>query len=210
MNLVNGVHPFQQKRDRWRWFIDETEEFKVKTLRELVDEKTLEGQGTVLVTKWNRWIPKKINVFVWRLRQRRIPTRMVLDHMGIDLDSILCPCCQDAIETVEHCLIRCKWAEDGWVKIFKWWNLNVSFGTSILDLISHEGHQSFTMNHKILWQAVIWCSTYVIWEGRNNVTFYGKKTNYLDLCAEVQVLVFFGSRIELRRLIFHWKNDVLL
>lgn len=35
------------------------------------------------------------------------PVRMVLDDMGLDLHSSLCPRCQESIETINHALINC-------------------------------------------------------------------------------------------------------
>lgn len=113
--------PNHGHRDKRWWFLDESGDFTVKALKELVNEKELEGHSNLRETMWNKIVPRKVNVLVWRLRQGRMPVRVVLDHMGIDLDSLLCPCCQDVIETVDHCFCRCKWVEASWNKIFNWW-----------------------------------------------------------------------------------------
>lgn len=155
MNLLNGLGPKQHKRDRWRWFLNEDGEFKFKTLKAMVDEKELDNQRTFLDTKWIRFLPRKINIFVWRLSQGRIPTIAVLDHVGIDLNSLFCPCCLDVVETVEHCMTRRKWVDVGWAKIFKRWNVKFSSGWSIHELLSHEGHQSFSTKQRCLWQTII-------------------------------------------------------
>lgn len=185
LGLISVCHPKQQENDRLWWFLGEEGEFSVKKLKELVDENVLLGHSNGLDTKWNKSVPRKVNIFVWLLRQGRLPVRVVLDRIGMDLDSILCPCCQDMVESVDHCIIRCKWVEVGWVRIFKWWNMGTFNGGSIEELITHEGRHGFYKRQKDRWQAVVWTTAYVIWRIRNSVIFNNKKTNHIDLCAEV-------------------------
>lgn len=64
-------------------------------------------------TKWSRIIPKNICIFIWRARIGRIPCRMVLDRMGLDLDSELCPRCGETTETVDHALVSCSEVKKG-------------------------------------------------------------------------------------------------
>lgn len=94
-------------------------------------------------------------MLVWRLRLGRVPVRVVFDQMGMDLDSLLCLCCQDAIESIDNCFGRCKWVEMGWKKIFKWWRLGNFNGSSIEDILMHEGHSRFSSKQQRVWQAVI-------------------------------------------------------
>ncbi|GKB77668.1 RNA-directed DNA polymerase, eukaryota, reverse transcriptase zinc-binding domain protein, partial [Tanacetum coccineum] len=58
-------------------------------------------------TLWNKLVPKKVNIFVWRALRGRLPVRVELDRRGIDLDSVLCPSCNNLVETCAHCLITC-------------------------------------------------------------------------------------------------------
>lgn len=85
-----------------------------------IEESVLEGHGSGKVTSWNKLVARKVNNFVWRLRLGRILVRKVLDRIGMDLDSILCLCCQEVIELVDHCIIWCKLVEIGWGNIFIW------------------------------------------------------------------------------------------
>ncbi|GKB70933.1 RNA-directed DNA polymerase, eukaryota, reverse transcriptase zinc-binding domain protein [Tanacetum coccineum] len=49
-----------------------------------------------------------INIASWRMENRRIPTRVYLDHIGIDLDSVRCPVCDNDLETEDHILVKCE------------------------------------------------------------------------------------------------------
>lgn len=60
--------------------------------------------------RWKKLISRKVNIFISRLRQRRIIVRSVtLNNMCIDLDSLLYSCCQQSMGTLERCVLRSKW-----------------------------------------------------------------------------------------------------
>ncbi|GKE37908.1 RNA-directed DNA polymerase, eukaryota, reverse transcriptase zinc-binding domain protein, partial [Tanacetum coccineum] len=60
--------------------------------------------------------PKKVNIFVWRALKGRRPVREELDKRRIDLDSVLCLSCTNAIESCAHCLVTCDLAMRVWDK----------------------------------------------------------------------------------------------
>ena len=68
---------------------------------------------------WNKLIPRKINVFIWRVIHVPLPVRVALDNRGIDLDKTLCPRCNEDSETLDHCFVRCPFAKKGLDSISK-------------------------------------------------------------------------------------------
>nr|GEV76846.1 RNA-directed DNA polymerase, eukaryota, reverse transcriptase zinc-binding domain protein [Tanacetum cinerariifolium] len=79
-----------------RWMLDDDWEFTVKELARLVEEKMLHTDSGGQETIWNKLVPKKVNIFVWRALKGRLPVHVELDRRDIDLDSVLCPCCVNA------------------------------------------------------------------------------------------------------------------
>ncbi|XP_071696404.1 uncharacterized protein [Rutidosis leptorrhynchoides] len=81
-----------------------------------------------MTTLRNKSIPQKVSLFIWRTRLKRIPVRVELDKRGVDLDSVLCPLCSDAPESVEHAMFSCAkelWNTVIWVSgYFIWKNRN--------------------------------------------------------------------------------------
>lgn len=108
------------RRDSWAWGLDEDGGFMVKTLARMVDSKSLKIDSGAHETLWCKLFPKKVNMFVWRALKKRLPVRTELDKRAIDLHTTLCPCCNDAVETLEHCLVFCKVARSVWEKVFDW------------------------------------------------------------------------------------------
>nr|GFA65261.1 RNA-directed DNA polymerase, eukaryota [Tanacetum cinerariifolium] len=73
---------------------------------------------------WVKYIPIKINVFAWRARLDRLPTRSNLVRKGVVLDSSLCPLCGLVPEDIHHVLFRCDTAKLVFRRICRWWDLD--------------------------------------------------------------------------------------
>lgn len=118
--MLEDNEPKMHGIDALAWNLGEDGEFTVKRLKESIDDKVLGDSGGLVETKWNKLIPRKVNIFVWRLCQSRILVRVELDRKCLDPDSLLCPCFEVVIETVNHCLVGCEWVQDGSEKVFRW------------------------------------------------------------------------------------------
>ena len=50
--------------------------FKVKELSRRIEEKLLLSDSGSQETLWNKLVPKKVNIFVWRALRGRLPVRV--------------------------------------------------------------------------------------------------------------------------------------
>nr|GEV26082.1 hypothetical protein [Tanacetum cinerariifolium] len=98
--------------------------YSVASARTLIDSSTLDVDPKA--TRWNRFIPNKVNVFIWRLMLNKLPTRVNLDIRDIDVGSLLCPICLEDLETVNHIFFSCNMAKDLWSLFAKWWEIDIS------------------------------------------------------------------------------------
>lgn len=72
--------------DKWRCNLEPSGDFTVKSVRQHIDNVVF---STVdIITRWNRFVPIKVNIFVWRLVLDCLPTRMNLDKRGLALTQI--------------------------------------------------------------------------------------------------------------------------
>ena len=189
VNLVRDQVPTRDGSDLWQWLLEMDGRFTVKGLREMVDEKVLGPRSSVEGTKWCKIVPRKVNVFMWRLKCGRIPVRTLLDHIGVDLHSTLCPQCEEAVETIDHSMVRCKFLSMVWSSICAWWNIGSFVGSSVDDVLNLTGIGSTKL--RLYWQAVIWTSLYLIWKARNNKVFQAKQMSVANLVFEIQLTSFF-------------------
>ncbi|XP_071740621.1 uncharacterized protein [Rutidosis leptorrhynchoides] len=158
-------------------------------MSKLIDSITLVRENSAVETLRNRLVPKKVEIFIWRARRGRIPVRLELDKRGIDLHSVRCPVCDGGIESVEHILFSCQFAQDVWLKVLNWWGYNTSiFGFD--DIFNGTFGSLATDNKKFLWQAVCWIVCYLLWKNRNEKVFKNKIRAVPSLNLEIQTLSF--------------------
>ncbi|GJS55567.1 RNA-directed DNA polymerase, eukaryota, reverse transcriptase zinc-binding domain protein [Tanacetum coccineum] len=61
-----------------------------------------------------------------------MPTRINLDHRGIDLNLVRCPICDEDVETEEHIFVHCNLARKIWKDVLLWWN---AYNVNVLSLL---------------------------------------------------------------------------
>ncbi|XP_071708174.1 uncharacterized protein [Rutidosis leptorrhynchoides] len=165
--LVRGRISFLQGDDSWKWTMASSGRFSTKELHSKIKDKVNEGISAHVETLNNNLVPKKIEVFVWRARLKRLAVRMELDKQGVDLHSILCPLCNDEVESVEHTLILCKHAMEVWERVYRWWGFANVLNLSVTEAFLGNSPNSITPLQAKAWQAVEWVSGYLIWKNRN-------------------------------------------
>ncbi|GJV17568.1 RNA-directed DNA polymerase, eukaryota, reverse transcriptase zinc-binding domain protein [Tanacetum coccineum] len=189
-NLIQSVQLKKHVMDKCRWQISEDGKFSVKDLRDLIDEKTLGSTGRQFVTPWCKSIPKKICVFIWRLYHGRFPVHTILNDIGIDLHTLLCPSCNDVVEPLDHCLVLCPKVQLLWKRVFEWWALENIDVFSVQDVLNLTDINSFNGIDRERWKAVIWSTLYIIWINRNQLIFRRNGSMIPDLFKEVQLRSF--------------------
>ncbi|GJS67185.1 RNA-directed DNA polymerase, eukaryota [Tanacetum coccineum] len=154
-----------------RWFCDLNGDgvFRVRDVRISIDDLLLPSSGRP--TRWVKFIPIKTNIFIWRARLDRIPTRCNLAIRGVALDSSLCPLCGLVPEDVAHVLFRCEVSQHILRKICRWWDL-VWF--DVLNFSEWDGWLDsvwLPFKLKLLLEDVFCAAWWHIWVFRNRSIF---------------------------------------
>ena len=105
-----GDFRLTESSDGWRWDITSDGVFSVAETRRWIDAQVL-PQGDIS-TRWCKVVPRKVNIFIWKLRLNILPTRFMLSGRGLDIPSIMCPLCGIEAETIDHVFWRCGVASD--------------------------------------------------------------------------------------------------
>lgn len=203
-DLQSRVGTFQMKRgckDKYVWNLDPTLSFNTKKLRELVEEASTNPNVGEEHTSWLKMVPRKVCIFIWRVKKGRIPSRTILDKMGIDLDSVLCPRCKENPETLDHALVNCPEVKNLWKAVGKWWNKNLGDIQSIEDLLQEEPG-----SHGNMWVGVKWALTYLIWSHRNRMVFENGANKLGEKFFELQRRLFEWFKSRSTKFPVDWKN----
>ncbi|GKC05791.1 reverse transcriptase domain, reverse transcriptase zinc-binding domain protein [Tanacetum coccineum] len=173
--------------NKWIWVWDWVRSIRGRELSRLIEEKTLVSDNGGQETFWNKLVPKKVNIFIWRALRGRLPVRVELDRIGVDLDFVLCPSCKNSVETCTHSLITCDLAMGVWDKIFNWWKVGLVNAFSIDEFFSLNGNVNVPIYFARVSQAVIWTTGYFIWKERNARVFGNKLSSTNKIVQVIQL-----------------------
>ncbi|GJW11426.1 RNA-directed DNA polymerase, eukaryota, reverse transcriptase zinc-binding domain protein [Tanacetum coccineum] len=143
--------------------------FFVASARSLVDSHILEVSP--IATRWNGCIPIKVNIFLWKLLLNKLPSRVNLDRRGIDIPSILCPNCQEDVETVNHIFFTCEMASTLWSMLANWWEVDIPLCAIMEDWISWLETSHFSKKVRVVLDGVGGVLLWHIWNYRNGLVF---------------------------------------
>nr|GEV11277.1 hypothetical protein [Tanacetum cinerariifolium] len=87
--------------DTCTWVLSNDGTFSVKSARCLIDSKLLPSIPTPTV--WDKFLPRKVNIFLWRLSLDRLPHRLNLSSRGHDIPTISCSSCNGNVESADIC-----------------------------------------------------------------------------------------------------------
>ena len=171
----------ETRPDRLGWVEDVSDCFSVASARRWLDRITLFRGGDVM--NWNNWVPIKLCVLLWRIRLSGIPTRERLSARGIMVDSIMCPVCGGAVETIDHIFAGCSQLREVWCRIAIWWGVDPPLGDSLRSILEWPTKLAVRAGQRKAFDAVIITTVWVLWNFRNASIFGScppKKAEILD------------------------------
>ncbi|GJY12048.1 RNA-directed DNA polymerase, eukaryota [Tanacetum coccineum] len=155
--------------DRWVCDLNGEGEFRVKDIRSSLDDLLLPSMD--IATRWVKFIPIKINVFAWRARLDRLPTRHNLIKRGVTLESSMCPICNLAIEDSAHVFFQCDLAKSILRRICRWWDIVWSDVSSFADWYLWFDTIRLPSKLKLVLEGVFFIAWWHIWVFRNQSIF---------------------------------------
>ncbi|GJQ89099.1 RNA-directed DNA polymerase, eukaryota, reverse transcriptase zinc-binding domain protein [Tanacetum coccineum] len=153
---IEGVM-LSNSSDRWTWSLEGSGEFLVASVRKLIDDKLLPVLAAK--TRWIKAVPLKINIHAWKVSLDCLPTRINISHRGIDIESILCPMCDNAAESASHLFFTCRVAKEVFRKILCWWDVDYMDIHSYKEWVTWIMNLHLSLKHKKMLEGVC----YVMW-----------------------------------------------
>ncbi|GJY53364.1 RNA-directed DNA polymerase, eukaryota, reverse transcriptase zinc-binding domain protein [Tanacetum coccineum] len=169
------------------WNLGPNGTFTVKDARNIINQKTLPSLPS---TSWDKIIPRKVNIFMWRLSLDRLPHRLNLSLRGMDILAISCSSCNANVESANHIFFECIIASDLWKLVYRWCEIPfvqaLSF-EAFKDWLSswhapkEKKHRLFIISTSVLW----W-----LWRFQNSVTFNSQPLRKRDIFDYVRSTLF--------------------
>nr|GEY21440.1 hypothetical protein [Tanacetum cinerariifolium] len=137
----------------------------VKDIRLVLDDLFLPSSNEAI--RWAKYVSIKVNVFAWRARLDRLPTRDNLAKRGVIMDSSLCLICGLFPENAQHLFFGCDMARSIALRICHWWNLNWTEISSFAEWNSWFASIRLSAKLKMLLEGVFLTFWWFIWSFRN-------------------------------------------
>lgn len=157
--------------------------------------------------KWSTFVPRKVNIFIWRASRNLILVRTQLAAQGLLLDSTTCPICTTDFETANHAINHCSVSRQVWSAIATLCDIDVQVFLQESNLLAVD---SFAPpNAKLGWQGIIYITAWCIWKARNGMVMQIKQWRATQILADRQVLSNLWITNRCRKLNLSWTDWLL-
>ncbi|GMJ07534.1 hypothetical protein HRI_004422600 [Hibiscus trionum] len=124
---------------------------------------------------WMNIAPIKVEAFLWKAIQNRIPTGSELVKRGVELNGIICcPLCREVPETVNHLFLHCSIAWQTWQKWCSLWQVHFIIPATFNSFVQMWESVSLNRDYKLIWSMALREFVWSLWLCRNAVIFDSK------------------------------------
>lgn len=142
-------------------------------------------------SRWNKILPSKVNVFIWRLFLDRLPFKINLSKRGLDIPGILCPICFIGVDSITHLLFQCSVGVDLCGMVCRWWDISPPVCYSLIDWADWFDNLKVSNMVRTTFQAIWFSKWWILWRFRNSVLFDQhpmKKRELFDMLRSMSFL----------------------
>nr|GEW22622.1 RNA-directed DNA polymerase, eukaryota [Tanacetum cinerariifolium] len=155
--------------DTCTWSLADDGIFSVRSARRLIDSKLLSSIQTSIL--WDKILPRKVNIFLWRLSLDRLSHHLNLTSRGLDIPTISCSLCNGNVESADHVFFECDLVKEIRSFVRKWCDISFpsfeSYNTWKSWFSTWHASKMKSRCLYVIFAAFFWW----IWRYRNSITF---------------------------------------
>ncbi|KAL4572915.1 hypothetical protein LXL04_019703 [Taraxacum kok-saghyz] len=176
--MLEDVH-CTDSRDTWSWDISPDGIFTVADTRRWIDDLVI-PVGAVQ-TRWCSLVPRKVNIFIWRLLLGALPTRERLSRWGLD--------------------IQCELAITLWEGVFRWLQIPNFGELDLKEIFAWVDRIRMRNNQKTVLEVVICATLWLIWRYQNDVAHDSRKLKRAILLDSIKEYSFVWFRYRQKKVL---------
>ncbi|XP_071718424.1 uncharacterized protein [Rutidosis leptorrhynchoides] len=157
--------------DAWVFNLSQQGTFSVSLLRKIIDQNVTGNPATY----WCKYIPPKVNFFLWRARLNRLPDKCSLLVRDVKIDNVLCPSCSTHAEDFTHIFFECNIASQVWTYIATWTQVDIPICNTFEDLLKWIPTTHKNLKAATSMEVICFATMWNIWRFRNGNIFEPNK-----------------------------------
>ncbi|XP_058726814.1 uncharacterized protein LOC131598205 [Vicia villosa] len=176
------------RRDSWNWG---SGQYSIKEAYEIIMTRTPFDEETNYIEAWNRFIPLKVAVLVWRLFQNKIASKDNLVKRGVlNQTQSDCPFRCAVTENASHIFFECSFPMQVWASVLRWLNIHTAMHNNAIENY-HQFKGLCGMGRMqaekfcVIWFACIW----ILWNGRNEKVFRDSSRSAEQMSEEIKIII---------------------
>ncbi|KAK9053412.1 hypothetical protein SSX86_030046 [Deinandra increscens subsp. villosa] len=195
--------------DRWVWLRCNSRQFSTGSIRRSLEQSWADFS---FKHQWSGWVPRKVDIFVWKAALNDIPVKTELLKCGISLPFSSCSWCSATNETTNHTLFVCTIAHKTWDLVALWTRHHISSPASIDQAYSQASILGPANNRSKMLMAIVAATVWELWKSRNMKEFEGRNTHPERIMEDIksETFLWLTARAKVLDLEWNdWKRDPL-
>lgn len=135
---------------------------------------------------------------------------MALARRNVKVDSLWCNACISEVETSDHILVKCPFADLVWRSVDHWCGTGWANGATVKEIIA--GAVNLNMGSKRKKKAlltIIYGAIWAIWRARNDRLFNSVYANPIKVVDAVKSMTFLWIKHRFGKVSLDWDNWIL-
>ncbi|PWA49539.1 reverse transcriptase zinc-binding domain-containing protein [Artemisia annua] len=190
-SMMDGIF-LSDEVDKWSWIGNKHKEFSVKVVKDFLN--SVHDYSNRFVLSWSKWVPKKCNIFMWRVGLDRIQTASALRRRNCNIPSPFCGLCEEYEENVDHLFCHCVMASQVWYRLSRWCKISPLFMFSVKDLFGLHKSVGLDKKKKKVFKGLVFITCWCLWRARNEKRFQNGTVTGEKIIQNVKSLGFLWFR----------------
>jgi len=156
------------------------------------------------------------NLLMWRVglslraKMGKIPVSTALVKRGVKIHSSFCGPCVGDVETADHALVSCSFANCVWMQILKWCGIEGRSYATVGEALDDMGRLSNGSRRKLkMLSSIFYGTLWNLWQARNNRIFNSIMTDPMKVVETIKSMSFLWCKHRVGSLNLDWSNWVL-
>ncbi|XP_026378791.1 uncharacterized protein LOC113273256 [Papaver somniferum] len=136
---------------------------------------------------WKKTIPQKGSFLLWAIFNNSLPTRDMLHHIGVTVDSLDCVMCNNEGESVDHLFMHWDTTFAVWDYFIKAFHISWPMPSTVMQLFEAWNWNVQQGRCKEVWSLFHYALIWNIWKERNSRVHGGRPKKVYEISLLIDV-----------------------